>query len=97
MRRSRRLAGLLLVVLTAAPVALLAPRPAAAGSARTPSHPTAGPVAGDGGTAPSVRAREAETSWPPALVSFVVFVALGALGAVFTVFWRARRTIRPPR
>ena len=109
MRASRRFAGLLLVVVTVAQVVLVAAGPAAAGGARAVAgrsarsvlpgaEPVGAPAASDGsGPAPSVRAREAETSWPPALVYFVVFVALGALGAVGTVFWRAHRTLRPRR
>lgn len=46
-------------------------------------------------TTPASTARKAETSWPPALVYFAIFLLVVALGAVGTVFWRARRTIRP--
>jgi hypothetical protein len=38
-----------------------------------------------------------ETSWPPALVYFAILLLLVALSAVGTVFWRARKTIRPNR
>ncbi len=38
-----------------------------------------------------------ETSWPPALVYFAILLLLVALGAVGTMFWRARKTIRPNR
>jgi hypothetical protein len=40
-------------------------------------------------------AAKTDTSWPPALVYFAIGLLLAALGAVFTVFWRARKTIRP--
>jgi hypothetical protein len=43
-------------------------------------------------TAPS-----SETSWPPVLVYFAIGLLLVALGAVFTVFWRARKTVRGRR
>ena len=36
-----------------------------------------------------------ETSWPPALVYFAILLLFVALGAVGTIFWRARKTIRP--
>jgi hypothetical protein len=36
-----------------------------------------------------------DTSWPPALVYFAIGLLVVALAAVFTVFWRARKTIRP--
>jgi hypothetical protein len=36
----------------------------------------------------------AETSWPPELALFGFVLLLGTVGAVFTVFWRARKTIR---
>ena len=49
----------------------------------------------EGGPTAAQRAREAETTWPPALVYFAVFLAVAALGAVGTVFWRARRTVHP--
>jgi hypothetical protein len=49
----------------------------------------------DGGPTDATKAREAETTWPPALVYFAVFLAVAGLGAVGTVFWRARRTVHP--
>jgi hypothetical protein len=49
----------------------------------------------EGGPTAAQAAREAETSWPPALVYFAVFIAVAGLGAVGTVFWRARRTVHP--
>jgi hypothetical protein len=49
----------------------------------------------EGGPTDATRAREAETTWPPALVYFAIFLALAALGAVGTVLWRANRTLRP--
>jgi hypothetical protein len=51
----------------------------------------------EGGPTDATRAREAETTWPPALVYFAIFLAVAALGAVGTVFWRASRTLRPRR
>lgn len=51
----------------------------------------------EGGPTDATRAREAETTWPPALVYFAIFLAIAALGAVGTVFWRANRTLRPRR
>jgi hypothetical protein len=38
-----------------------------------------------------------ETSWPPALVYFAILLLFASLGAVGTVFWRARKTVRPNR
>ena len=35
-----------------------------------------------------------DTSWPPVLVYFAVGLLLVALAAVFTIFRRARKTIR---
>jgi hypothetical protein len=52
-------------------------------------------TSGNGSSTEAQRAREAETSWPPALVYFAVFIAVAGLGAVGTVFWRARRTVHP--
>ena len=39
--------------------------------------------------------KNGETSWPPALVYFAILLLLVALAAVGTIFWRARKTIRP--
>jgi hypothetical protein len=36
----------------------------------------------------------ADTSWPPALVYFAIGLLIVAVAAAFTVFWRARKTIR---
>ncbi len=56
-------------------------------------------VAGDpvAAATPSVprSSTRSDTSWPPALVYFAILLLLVALGAVGTVFWRARKTIRP--
>jgi hypothetical protein len=51
----------------------------------------------EGGPTDATKAREAETTWPPALVYFAIFLAVAALGAVGTVFWRANRTLHPRR
>jgi hypothetical protein len=37
---------------------------------------------------------KSDTSWPPALVYFAIGLLLVALAAVFTVFLRARKTIK---
>ncbi len=49
----------------------------------------------DGGPTDATKARQAETTWPPALVYFAVFLAIAGVSAVGTVFWRARRTVHP--